>query len=60
MSLPLLRPLLLTVGATSLVFFGGVIALVVQSSESIDPLSVPNLITQYASAKQSLSPRLPL
>ena len=53
MSLPLLRPLLLTVGATSLVFFGGVIALVVQSSESIDPLSVPNLITQYASAKQS-------
>lgn len=27
MSLPLLKPLLLTVGATSLVFFGGVIAL---------------------------------
>ena len=31
MSLPLLKPLLLTVGATSLVFFGGVIALSVQS-----------------------------
>lgn len=34
MSLPLLRPVLLTVGATSLVFFGGVIALAVQSPES--------------------------
>ena len=31
MSLPLLKPLLLNVGATSLVFFGGVIALSVQS-----------------------------
>ncbi len=43
MSLPLLRPLLLTVGATSLVFFGGVIALAIQSSESIDLLSEPTL-----------------
>ncbi len=32
MSLPLLKLLLLTVGATSLVFFGGVVALSVQSS----------------------------
>ena len=31
MSLPLLKPLLLTVGATALVFFSGVIALTVQS-----------------------------
>ena len=63
MSLPLLRPLLLTVGATSLVFFGGVIALAVQSPEPINPLSVlalsnttlsaSNLVSQSASAKQS-------
>ena len=58
MSLPLLRPLLLTVGATSLVFFGGVIALAVQSPEPVNPLSsttlsAPNLVTQSASAKQS-------
>ncbi|MDN5565960.1 MAG: PepSY domain-containing protein [Psychrobacter sp.] len=45
MSLPLLRPLLLTVGATSLVFFGGVIALTVQSSEPINSLVVPTLST---------------
>ena len=45
MSLPLLRPLLLTVGATSLVFFGGVIALAVQSPEPINSLSVPTLST---------------
>lgn len=54
MSLPLLRPLLLTVGATSLVFFGGVIALAVQSPEepvnnlSAPTLSTPNLVTQNA------------
>ncbi len=53
MSLPLLRPLLLTVGATSLVFFGGVIALAVQSPEPVNNLSaptfsMPNLITQNA------------
>ena len=48
MSLPLLKPLLLTVGATSLVFFGGVIALSVQSPNADSVLSVadsssPNL-----------------
>lgn len=54
MSLPLLRPLLLTVGATSLVFFGGVIALAVQLPEepvnnlSAPTLSTPNLVTQNA------------
>lgn len=49
MSLPSLRPLLLTVGATSLVFFGGVIALAVQSPEPASISSAPDLITQNAS-----------
>ena len=54
MSLPLLKPLLLTVGATSLIFFGGVIALAVQSPEPINnstttALSTPDLINQDAS-----------
>lgn len=48
MSLPLLRPLLLTVGATSLVFFGGVIALAVQSSEPTSSLSASNFVAQNA------------
>lgn len=60
MSLPLLKPLLLTVGAISLVFFGGVIALSVQSPEPINPLSVPtllasNLITQNADLTSDLA-----
>ena len=46
MSLPLLKPLLLTVGATSLVFFGGVIALSVQSPSADSVLSVVNPLTQ--------------
>lgn len=46
MSLPLLRPVLLTVGATSLVFFGGVIALAVQSPESAVTSLSPDPITQ--------------
>ena len=45
MSLPLLKPLLLTVGATSLVFFGGVIALSVQSPNADSVLSVTNAIS---------------
>lgn len=45
MSLPLLKPLLLTVGATSLVFFGGVIALSVQSPNADSVLSVTNSIS---------------
>lgn len=43
MSLP---PLLLTVGATSLVFFGGVIALSVQSPSADDALSAANAMSQ--------------
>ena len=46
MSLPLLKPLLLTVGATSLVFFGGVIALSAQSPNADNVLSVANPISQ--------------
>ena len=46
MSLPLLKPLLLTVGATSLVFFGGVIALSAQSPDADNVLSVANPISQ--------------
>jgi hypothetical protein len=46
MSLPLLRPLLLTVGATSLVFFGGVIALSIQSPNADTTLSAANAISQ--------------
>ena len=53
MSLPLLKPLLLTVGATSLVFFGGVIALSVQSPNADNVLSVANPITQPQSTQQS-------
>ena len=53
MSLPLLKPLLLTVGATSLVFFGGVIALSVQSPNADNVLSVENPITQPQSTQQS-------
>lgn len=46
MGLPLLKPLLLTVGATSLVFFGGVIALSTQSPNADNVLSVANTISQ--------------
>ena len=46
MSLPLLKPLLLTVSATSLVFFGGVIALSAQSPSADSVLSVVNPVTQ--------------
>lgn len=46
MSLPLLKPLLLTVGATSLVFFGGVIALSVQSPNADTTLSAANAMSQ--------------
>ena len=46
MSLPLLKPLLLTVGATSLVFFGGVIALSTQSPNADSSLSMLNPISQ--------------
>lgn len=46
MSLPLLKPLLLTVGATSLVFFGGVIALSVQSPGTDTALSAANAMSQ--------------
>ena len=53
MSLPLLKPLLLTVGATSLVFFGGVIALSTQSPNADNVLSVANPITQPQSTQQS-------
>ena len=53
MSLPLLKPLLLTVGATSLVFFGGVIALSVQSPDADNILSVANPVTQSLSTQPS-------
>ena len=53
MSLPLLKPLLLTVGATSLVFFGGVIALSTQSPNADNALSVANLVTQSQSTQPS-------
>ena len=46
MSLPLLKPLLLTVGATSLVFFGGVIVLSVQSPNADSVLSEIIPVTQ--------------
>jgi hypothetical protein len=63
-SLPLLKPLLLTVGATSLVFFGGVIALAVQSPEPASTLSVADPITQNAditpNASSSSVQQLPL
>lgn len=53
MGLPLLKPLLLTVGATSLVFFGGVIALSTQSPNADNVLSVANLVTQSQSTQPS-------
>ena len=53
MSLPLLKPLLLTVGATSLVFFGGVIALSAQSPNADNVLSVANPVTQSQSSQPS-------
>ena len=53
MSLPLLKPLLLTVGATSLVFFGGVIALSTQSLNADNVLSVANPVTQSQSTQPS-------
>ena len=53
MSLPLLKPLLLTVGTTSLVFFGGVIALSTQSPNADNVLSVANLVTQSQSTQPS-------
>ena len=53
MSLPLLKPLLLTVGATSLVFFGGVMALSAQSPSADNVLSVANLVTQSQSTQPS-------
>lgn len=46
MSLPLLKPLLLTVGATSLVFFGGVIALSVQSPNADNVQAAANTVSQ--------------
>lgn len=46
MSLPLLKPLLLTVGATSLVFFGGVIALSVQSPTADNVQAAANTVSQ--------------
>ena len=53
MSLPLLKPLLLTVGATSLIFFGGVIALSTQSPNADNVLSVANPVTQSQSTQPS-------
>ena len=53
MSLPLLKPLLLTVCATSLVFFGGVIALSAQSPSADNVLSVVNPLTQSQSTQPS-------
>lgn len=50
MSLPLLKPLLLTIGASSLVFFGGVIALTTASSDSTDVLSATNITNQLTAA----------
>ena len=49
-SLPLLKPLLLTIGASSLVFFGGVIALTTASSDSTDVLSAANITNQLTAA----------
>lgn len=62
MSLPLLKPLLLTVGATSLVFFGGVIALAVQSPEPVDSLSafMPSLVTQDMSIASDIASVAPV
>ena len=46
MNLPVLKPLLLTVAASSLVFFGGVIALSAQSPNADSSLSMLNPISQ--------------
>jgi len=59
MNLPLLRPVLLTVGATSLVFFGGVIALAVQSPESAVTSSSDSVI-QDTDISSSAMQQLPL
>ncbi|MBB3105795.1 hypothetical protein FHS24_000286 [Psychrobacter luti] len=56
MSMPLLKPLLLTIGASSLVFFGGVIALTTASSDSADRLSMANITNQLTDANPSASP----
>ena len=50
MNLPLLIPLLLTIGASSLVFFGGVISLTTASSDSTDVLSAANITNQLTAA----------
>ena len=55
MSLPLLKPLLLTVGATSLVFFGGVIALSVQSPTADGIQAAVNTVSQNSDMTSSLS-----
>lgn len=56
MSLPLLKPLLLTIGASSLVFFGGVIALTTASPDSTDVLSAINIANQLTDANLPSSP----
>lgn len=55
MSLPLLKPLLLTVGATSLVFFGGVIALSVKSPTADSVQAAVNTVSQNPDITSSLS-----
>ena len=55
MSLPLLKPLLLTVGATSLVFFGGVIALSIQSPTADSIQAAVNTVSQNSDMTSSLS-----
>ncbi|WP_182407515.1 hypothetical protein [Psychrobacter sp. GP33] len=55
MSLPLLKPLLLTVGATSLVFFGGVIALSIQSPTVDSIQAAVNTVSQNSDMTSSLS-----
>ncbi len=55
MSLSLLKPLLLTVGATSLVFFGGVIALSVQSPTADSVQAAVNTVSQNPDMTSSLS-----
>lgn len=55
MSLPLLKPLLLTITATSLVFFGGVIALSVQSPTADNVQAAANTVSQNPDITSSLS-----
>lgn len=55
MSLPLLKPLLLTVGATSLVFFGGVIALTIQSVDADNTQVTNTAISQDSELTSSSS-----